>query len=272
MTLSVSLVPVNLATVAVESCLYVTAICLLLGRNAILDNNCGKITIFILHWVITIDRAFVAFIHFSRSLGPLGFYADLSELTEVVKTGFLMATGIIADGLIAYSSSWVVWSYNKKILIFPIATLVGLAVSSTGLTYQFTQYRPGKNVFLSSAGRWITSATVFTLCAALYTSEHHASTLRAIVLLTVPNRIWSGFYLVAYQSQSNFQFTLIDCLPAITGISCMLIHVRVGMGWVRTGGDHSSTLPGTQLSLLSTSHAFDTPICESETKCARVDL
>ncbi|KAJ6461676.1 hypothetical protein C8R45DRAFT_841956 [Mycena sanguinolenta] len=285
--MNISLVSVSLATVALESCLYgvylvlaLTSICLLLGRNTSLTRRStpifrspifvGAIGLFLTitaHWVITIDRGFLAFVHI-WPLGPLGFYADISELTEVVKTGFLIATAIIGDGLIIHRL-WVVWSYNKKVIIFPIATLSGLAVSGAGLTYQFSQYRPGQTVFLSEAGRWINTATVFTLWCeiqfvpSLKVRVHHhflfyvADLTKSVLVIIVESAAlyttWSGFYLVSYQAQSNLQFILSDCLPAITGISCMLIHVRVGVGWARTGGQHPSTPPGTQLSALTVS-------------------
>ncbi|KAF7371372.1 hypothetical protein MSAN_00773600 [Mycena sanguinolenta] len=224
--MAISLVPVSLATVAVESCLYgvylvlaVTSICLLLGRNASSTRRStpifqspifmGAVGLFLTitaHWVIIVDRAFLGFIHFANPLGPLGFYADLSEFTEVLKTGFLVATAIIGDGLIIHRL-WVVWGYNKKILIFPIATLVGLAVSGAGITYQFTQYRPGQNVFLSEAGRWITSATVFTLCTNLYSTAF------------ISWRLWNhGRTIQPYGGPSLKCRPLHDMVPVLLGI------------------------------------------------------
>jgi hypothetical protein len=44
---------------------------------------------------------------------------------------------------------------------------LNIQVCGVGITYQFTQYKPGENVFLSVAGRWITSDAVFTLWYAL---------------------------------------------------------------------------------------------------------
>ncbi|KAJ6478293.1 hypothetical protein C8R45DRAFT_1006981 [Mycena sanguinolenta] len=286
MALNVSLVQVSLATVAVESVLYgvylvlaVTSLCLLVGRNAKSTRRgtsifrspifIGTIGLFLTitgHWVIIVDRAFLGFIHFADTLGPLRFYGDLTQLTEVIGTGFVAVTTIISDILIIHRL-WVVWGYNKTIVIIPIATSVGLIVSGIGITTQFTQYQPGQDVFLSVAGRWITSATVFTLCTTLYSTVfiswrlwHHGRiiqpyggpSLKSILVIIVESAalwtIWSLFYLVSYRAQSNLEFIVVDCSPAIAGISCMLIHVRVGMGWAHTNGEHPSTLSGTQLS------------------------
>ncbi|KAJ6495199.1 hypothetical protein C8R45DRAFT_986337, partial [Mycena sanguinolenta] len=284
---NVSLVHVSLATVVVESLLYgiylvfaVTSICLLLGRNTGSTRRgtpifrspifLGTIAIFLTitaHWVVIVDRAFLGFIHFADTLGPLKFYGDLTQLTEIMATGLAAVTTIISDIMIIHRL-WVVWNYKKTIVIVPLATLLGLIVSGIGITTQFTQYQPGQDVFLSEAGRWITSATVFTLCTTLYSTAfiswrlwHHGRTiqpygglnLKSILVIIVESAalwtIWSLFYLVSYRAQSNLEFIVVDCSPAIAGISCMLIHVRVGMGWAHTNGEHpNSTLSGTQLS------------------------
>lgn len=44
-----------------------------------------------------------------------------------------------------------------------LLTLRKPAACGVGITYQFSQYYPGENVFVSAAGRWITSDCVFTL-------------------------------------------------------------------------------------------------------------
>lgn len=52
------------------------------------------------HWVFTVTRVFQAFVHYENGTAPLAFYADLAQLTEVMKTGFLMASLIVGDAMI----------------------------------------------------------------------------------------------------------------------------------------------------------------------------
>jgi hypothetical protein len=95
------------------------------------------------HWILTIDRSFLAFIYFENGTFPLGFYGDLSQLTETAKTGFLIAASAVGDALIVGSSRslpctadpvissqihrlWIVWGRNKYVIIFPLFTLAGL--------------------------------------------------------------------------------------------------------------------------------------------------
>ncbi|KAJ6471488.1 hypothetical protein C8R45DRAFT_936918 [Mycena sanguinolenta] len=285
--MALSLLSASLATVAVESCLYVTSICLLLRGNAsstprstplfrspIFIGVIGLFLTITAHWVTVVDRAFLGFIQFAN---PPKFYGDLSQVTNAMTAGLLAATAVIGDALIIHRL-WVVWSYNKNVVLFPIATLVGLAgslgvlcftarsdhpkVSGIGIAVKFRQYQPGQNVFSSEAGPWITSAPVFTVCL------HFAETLES---RTYRSTIWWS----ESETHSNLQLIVIDCLPVITGISCMLIHVRIGMGWARTGGEHRPTLSGTQLSSFAVNitpvrhtniEGFDCPTDEEQNK------
>ena len=54
------------------------------------------------------------------------------------------------------------------------------------------------------------------------------------------------FFFISYQSHSNLRFVAVDSWPAMSGISFMLINVRVGPGWAQSGSNHnfsSSTPP-----------------------------
>jgi hypothetical protein len=52
------------------------------------------------HWLLTCIRLFQAFVLFQKGTATLAFYADLTQRTEVVKTGFLMASLVIGDAMI----------------------------------------------------------------------------------------------------------------------------------------------------------------------------
>ncbi|KAJ7829310.1 hypothetical protein B0H14DRAFT_2366689 [Mycena olivaceomarginata] len=278
MALDIPLVPLSLVTVALESCFYgvylvlaVTSIALLLSRKArskyigsiyLSPMFIGAIGLFLsitAHWILTIDRSFLAFIYFENGTFPLGFYGDLSQLTETVKTGFLMAASAVGDALIIHRL-WIVWGRNKYVIIFPLLTLAGLSACGAGITYQFTQYKPGQDVFLSEAGRWITSNAVFTFSQTRAIKAYRGTGSRSLQFLTnglqsvlaiivesaALYTAWGIFFFATYQSRSNLQFIAVDCWPAITGISCMLIHVRVGLGWAQNGSKSSmgTSLPG----------------------------
>ncbi|OBZ73541.1 hypothetical protein A0H81_05882 [Grifola frondosa] len=138
-----------------------------------------------------------------------------------------------------------------------------IVACGVGITYQFTQYFPGENVFVSAAGRWITSDCVFTLCTNVYSTVMIAyrvwkankairrfggSSLMEVLAIFVESAAlytsWTIFFFASYQSQSNLQFTAVDCWPAMSGIAFMLINVRVGLGWAQRAQDPSTVHSG----------------------------
>lgn len=49
---------------------------------------------------MTCIRAFDAFVNYQNGTEPLEFYGNLKDITEVVKTGWLMASLVIGDALV----------------------------------------------------------------------------------------------------------------------------------------------------------------------------
>ncbi|KZT01335.1 uncharacterized protein LAESUDRAFT_686826 [Laetiporus sulphureus 93-53] len=275
------LVSVNLATVSMEAFFYgiffvlsTTSIYLLvlkqrasigplratpppLHRNPMFIGAIALSTTITAHWILTVTRSFDAFVYHEGGSNPIGFFGNLKQTTEVVKTGFIMATLVIGDSMVIYRL-WIIWNYRSAVIIFPLCTLVGLTVCGVGITYQFSQYDPGEDVFLSAAGRWITSDCVFTLCTNVYSSfmitlrvwrsyvsiRNYAGANLLGVLATIIESAalytsWTIFFFVTYQTGSNLQFTAVDTFAVISGISFMLINVRVGLGWAHLASQGS---------------------------------
>lgn len=44
---------------------------------------------------------------------------------------------------------------------------------------------------------------------------------------------WIIFYFATFLARSHVQLVVLDCWPAVAGISFMLINVRVGLGWAQ---------------------------------------
>jgi hypothetical protein len=53
------------------------------------------------HWTIAIYQAFFAFIHLGTVVSEDRFYADLSQPSELAKTGFSSAAILLGDALVA---------------------------------------------------------------------------------------------------------------------------------------------------------------------------
>ncbi|KAJ6612358.1 hypothetical protein B0H10DRAFT_300702 [Mycena sp. CBHHK59/15] len=201
------------------------------------------------HWILTVDRLFLAFVHFHNGTKPLQFYLDLSQVTSITKIGLLVATILIGDAIIVYRL-WIVWNYNRIVIIFPLCTLLGLAVCGIGIIYQFTQYIPGQNPFLTAASRWISSDCAFTLSTNVYCTAMIAwqilrsssqsqniglgslnSVLATLVESAAIITTQTLFFTIVYHLESNLQIIGITIWSPIAGIAFMLINVRVALGW-----------------------------------------
>lgn len=52
------------------------------------------------HWVLTIDRLFLAFVTVDNGVNPLKFYGDYSQATQIEQSTFLLVSLAIADALV----------------------------------------------------------------------------------------------------------------------------------------------------------------------------
>ncbi|KAJ7486910.1 hypothetical protein FB451DRAFT_1535184 [Mycena latifolia] len=111
---------------------------------------------------------FFAFVYFAAGGGnPMVFYSDWAQPTEVLQTGLLMAALATMDALIVHRL-WIIWEYNKTVVILPLSTLLGLLISGVGVTYEFTKYIPNDDAWAVVANHWIIPDCVFTLFTNVY--------------------------------------------------------------------------------------------------------
>ncbi|KAJ7486901.1 hypothetical protein FB451DRAFT_1127158 [Mycena latifolia] len=220
-------------------------------RLAVLFGICALFLIVAVHWVTTIYRFFFAFVYFAADGGnPMVFYSDWAQPTEVLQTGLLMAALATMDALIVHRL-WIIWEYNKTVMILPLSTLLGLLISGVGVTYEFAKYIPNDDTWAIVADHWIITDCVFTLFTNVYCTGFMAyriwktdriiaplggpsimSVLRIVVESAALVAIWGIFFIAAYSAQSNLRF-LVDITPSVVGALNMLVYMRTGLGWNR---------------------------------------
>ncbi|GBE88079.1 hypothetical protein SCP_1203080 [Sparassis crispa] len=285
----VPLVSANLATVSIESffygiffVLFCSSTYLMVQRQRQLNSTGSsskpiyKSPLFIAglamftcvtaHWILTVYRSFQAFIYFENGTLPIAYYGNLANTAEVVKTAFLVTALLIGDAVMIYRL-WIVWNYNKYVIIFPLCTFLANVACCIAVVYQFTQYRFGQNVFDSSMGRWITTDCVFTLCTNLSAScliawrlwradhlvkRYGNGNLMWVFSIFIESAVlyvgWTIFYFAVYESRTNLEFTIIDTWAPVSGIAFMLINVRVGTGRAREAHGSASTFSAGKVS------------------------
>ncbi|KAH9934677.1 uncharacterized protein B0H18DRAFT_483966 [Fomitopsis serialis] len=205
------------------------------------------------HWVMTVIRLFDAFVHFEEGQAALLYYSDLALTTEIVKTAFIIATVIISDILLVYRL-WIVWGHNYFVIIIPSLTVVGLSIAGPGVVYQLSQLNAGSSVFVTDVNRWISADYSCTFVTNVYSTfgiawkvwrvrqpqgsrSYGGGNLQRVLAMMVESAAlytsYAIFFFVAYQVNSNIQFTAIDSLCPIAGIAFTMINVRVGLGWAQ---------------------------------------
>ncbi|KAJ7686381.1 hypothetical protein B0H17DRAFT_1072126, partial [Mycena rosella] len=263
----------NLATLVLESCLYgillllfISTIYFLATQRTLAGNSrtakhnftslvfIGVASLFIVvtaHWTIVIYQAFFAFIHLGNAVAEDAFYADLSQLSEIMKITLFFTSSLIGDALVIYRL-WIIWGRHHYIMIFPMCSLTGGLVTAIGITYEFTKWEPRLRgaPFYAESRPWTATGFILTLMTTLYTTTFIASRiLRANKIRTSSENgmmsfltilvesaglqmIWMCFTAITQCVRSDAAFIAFsDTLPVIIGIANLLIHARVGLGW-----------------------------------------
>ncbi|KZT68211.1 hypothetical protein DAEQUDRAFT_766586 [Daedalea quercina L-15889] len=311
-----SLVTTNLATVCVESALtgifwvlYAASTYLLALRGRERAAQAGssprsvfKTPMFIAshiiaatvtaHWSLTVYRLFRALVQFMSGTEPLYFYADIAEPSEIAKTACLVATVLASDAMIIYRL-YIIWGYNKWVIIFPVLTWCGLIVCGVGLCWQFSKYKLGEDAYHGEIGTWITSDCAMTFVTNLYCTgciawriwrnrirtqsfggRNLMSALAIVIESALIHTCWNFFFLLEFQLQSVVQFTAIDVWSPVCGITFMLINLRVALGWAQKAYSHSRSASSGFSRRLPTSSAHSSaayPLRKHDLSSAVVD-
>ncbi|KAJ7473315.1 hypothetical protein FB451DRAFT_1133839 [Mycena latifolia] len=192
------------------------------------------------HWILNVICLFLAFKE--AGPGPQIFYA---HPTEVMKYIFLGAAWFIGD-LFLIHRLWAVWAFRTRIIIVPTVALIGFVAFGAGLIYQLSGYKPNDSIFRAPFRRWTTGICVFSLTTTTYTTGFIWyklwTTSRVLKMLGVTSlstimrifidsaalvTVWGSFHVITYQCGSNLQFIAADCMPAVLGISNLLIQIRL---------------------------------------------
>ncbi|KAF7365886.1 hypothetical protein MVEN_00463600 [Mycena venus] len=268
----ITILPANLASLVLEGffyglllLLFVSTIYFLAMRRTLAGTTqtakhhltslvfLGVTALFLLvtvHWSFEIYQAFFAFIHLGSAAAEDTFYADIAQEAEVVKAVLFCLSVLLGDALVTYRL-WVIWGGNRKIVIFPIFALIGVAVVSTGFVVELTKWEPTLRgaPFANESRPWKATGFVFSLIANLYctvcislrlwgvktNTSGSESRLQWFLSILVESAALQTFWLIFDGMTTLFdldtEIIASSTFPAILGISNTLIHARVGLGW-----------------------------------------
>ncbi|KAI0633193.1 hypothetical protein C8Q77DRAFT_880202 [Trametes polyzona] len=166
----------------------------------------------------------------------------------------LLATAIaLMYELLAASPSESIFetAFGHWIIGFCAATLVTNTYGTGMIMYRMwttNRARTKLGLLTASGGSHIFEAMeIFIESAALYRCVSIVSTQHTGALneaRCVPRSAWTAVYVVLYAVRSPLQTVGSGCSPTITGISFMLITVRVNLGWVFSSSGHFGSSAG----------------------------
>ncbi|KAF7360962.1 hypothetical protein MSAN_01126300 [Mycena sanguinolenta] len=214
------------------------------------------------HWSIVVYQAFFAFSHLGKA--AITFYRDVAQPSQVAKVFVFFVAVTLGDALVDIKTYrlWIIWQRKKKVVIFPIVTLILFAASFVGLIKLVTdnsslsesdsRKKESENKFENQIGfadltlPWEAAGSMLSLLANLYSTgligfrfwkvaSPSKSSLKWFLSILIESAalqtIWSLICIVTALLQSPAVSIAVDNFPAIIAISNTLIHARVGLGW-----------------------------------------
>ncbi|KAJ6552037.1 hypothetical protein DFH09DRAFT_600908 [Mycena vulgaris] len=207
------------------------------------------------HWINTIYETFFVFLHLGGDAAA-AFYSDLSTPSAVMHITLLVICTLVTDLLVIHRL-YAICSHRPKAILIPAILLVGEAVSGGGIIIGFTKSYPneGYSIEYSLSNGWVTTHLVVSILISTYSSgmiswkiwrirkalnilsDHISgvtpltSVLAILVESAALQTITSIGILVTFHVGFIGQVVCSGNAAAIFGISTVLIHARIGLGW-----------------------------------------
>ncbi|KAJ7471979.1 hypothetical protein FB451DRAFT_1399278 [Mycena latifolia] len=157
------------------------------------------------HWVNTIYQTLFAIVHLGGGAPAAAFYSDLATPSSIVHITLRVICALLTDLLVIHRL-YAIFSYRRNVILFPLTLLVGQAVCGSSIIYRFAN-SGGFFIQYSLSNPWLTTDLVLS-----------------ILIVTIG-------VLVTFQVGFIGEIVLSGVASAIFGISTVLIHARIGLGW-----------------------------------------
>ncbi|KAJ7093752.1 hypothetical protein C8R44DRAFT_815079 [Mycena epipterygia] len=291
----IGILPANLAGIVLESCLYGTFLLLFIsnvyflaarGDSRTTRRNftslmflgaAGLSLVITVHWVIVIYQAFFAFTSLDNEAAETTFYLDATHWTEIMKQTLLLISILMGDSFVIYRL-WIFWGRNRYIVILPIGNLI--AVFVLGTLYVVSMWEPqlGGATTYTQPTFWVGASFGLSFLTTIYGTgliafrivrtrtrtvlESPLMTLLAILVESAAlQTFWLTFVAIADFAGSYAGLIASDTLPVVIGISNLLIHARVGLGWSQSSTSQRSASTGKiSIPLTSNSNQQDSQV------------
>ncbi|KAJ6535737.1 hypothetical protein B0H19DRAFT_1383171 [Mycena capillaripes] len=204
------------------------------------------------HWINGIYMLYKAFIHLGGGFAAEVLYLTLSSPPALAHISLVEVTTVITDSLMIHRL-YTVWSCDPRVVVFPLLMLACQIVSGIHIIYDLSRETIFNFYVLSNP--WVTSSLVSSLVISGYStgmiifkitkmsrsiraitgSTSAGKRLRNVLAIMVESAVLQTTMtigiLVSFQIGLLVQSVLTALQPVVFGISVLLIHLRVGLGW-----------------------------------------
>ncbi|KAM5541546.1 hypothetical protein V8D89_004736 [Ganoderma adspersum] len=239
----------------------------------------GTLVLFITvsgHWCTTVLRLFQS-IHYEGGRHMADYYLVVEATPQVVASAFVVASVLVGDVIVTYRI-WIVWDKMFVMVIFPALCTCAYIGAGISIVHLFAVFKPEESIFVPASKQRIITMAALTLVTNMYgtgciayriwstnratkherTSGLGISLSEALVIFVESAALytsWTVFFLISYIVSSPLEAFAFHCIPVATGISFMLVIVRVGLSFswaeavgsqlgVSVGGPASARLGG----------------------------
>ncbi|KAJ7474167.1 hypothetical protein FB451DRAFT_1466726 [Mycena latifolia] len=206
------------------------------------------------HFINGIYVLYFAFIHLDGGVPAEIFYLTLSSPADIAHISLVEVATLITDSLVIHRL-YVVWSCQRRVIIFPLIFLCSQAVAGIRVIYDMSR----ENIvnFYALSNPWVTMSIVSTLVISAYSSgmiiykiwgmsrtirtltgsssagKRLMRLLAIIIESSLLQTTMTVCTLISFQIGLLVQSVFTALQPVVFGISVVLIHARVGLGWAK---------------------------------------
>ncbi|KAG2066992.1 hypothetical protein BDR04DRAFT_1214926 [Suillus decipiens] len=274
-------IPMDAAAVmssVLEGILYGFSVLMCLGtiwtftyKRHMQDVNRPIAVVATLLFVFSTTHIVVVIIHLERGLvkyrdtfpgGPVAFFADVTQVTFVIKNAIYTLQTLLGDGVVIYRC-YIVWQ-SVWIIILPCMMWCGVAASGICSVYYFSQASTAEieNFFASRIGHWVATFLASTLAtnalstgllayriwtierkvSAVCTTRRKVPILRVLIDAAVLYSAALGSSIICFSLWNDGLYVMGDLIVPIVSIAFYMVFIRIATS--QNNQHHLSNLSG----------------------------
>ncbi|KAK7036358.1 hypothetical protein R3P38DRAFT_621048 [Favolaschia claudopus] len=221
----------------------------------------GLVVQFLLVTGHTINTTYQALwaVHLGGGTVAAQWYSNLTRPTFIVNLVLMVLTHHLTDAFVLHRL-YVIFARERSVMIFPLLCFLTQLVSGTGFIVRAARAGPNDD-YLALSNGWLTAKLVASILISSYASvaiarriwriqsalQKKSEHMRLTALLSIFVESALLQTAVTIGMLVSFQYKLLagefistGIAPALFGISTVLIHARIGLGWTEEASQASS--------------------------------